>query len=116
MSVDVSKISKLLEEKWDNISFDLWERENPKDWSSSFQDRLDEKWTEYLNAIDCIVLTREDIREDLESIINQSSRGRCCIETHFSLSPYILMPIELAKKILVLNHLPDAWFPEDIVS
>lgn len=114
---NTSKISKILEEKHNLMAASLWEEMKPKDWSGAFEDKFDESWTEFLNNIDCTIITHEDIRNDLEGIINYSSRGKVCVPTRFANDcPYVLMHEELAEKILVLGGVPDSWFPESILS
>lgn len=116
---DASKISRILEEKYDLISNSLWDN-----WAASVYDatsiakiirnKLDELWLELMHRINCIIITHEEIREHLEGIINCSSKGKVCVSTRFTDNyPYILMHEELAKKILVLGEVPDSWSPTD---
>lgn len=109
--MNIEKIRKILEDKYERMRSELWDEMKPEDYSSKFARKMDEFWTEYMNSLDCILITDEDIKEDLEGIINNSSRGRVCIrmgeEDLCDEDLYILMPQELADKVLVLGGLPD---------
>jgi hypothetical protein len=118
----IQKISKILEDKHDLIAKSLWEELDKANHGGeniypTFNTRFEELWVEFLNRIDCTIITHEDIREDFEGIINYSSRGKVCVPTHFANNcPYVLMHEELAEKILILGGVPDSWFPESILS
>jgi hypothetical protein len=68
-------------------------------------------WAEYLNGLDCTVIDKDDILDDFESIVNSSAQGRVCVYDK-NYKDYILVPMELARKAVVLGGLPDSWFPE----
>lgn len=118
---DTSKISNILKEKHDSISRSLWEElDKANDGGNiyaTFNTRFEDLWVEFLNRIDCIIITHHDIRDDFDGIINYSSRGKVCVPTRFANDcPYVLMHEELAEKILVLGGVPDSWSPESILS
>ena len=72
---------------------------------------LQSAWYNYLNGLDCTVIDKDDILEDFESIVNSSAQGRVCVYDK-NYKDYILVPMELARKAVVLGGLPDSWFPE----
>jgi len=83
---------------------------------------LDALWAEYLNGIDCEVVDQDDIVEDFENLFNFSSRTRVCISMSrinnkrpgvFFQDTYVLIPKQLAEKVLVLGWFPDKWSPAE---
>lgn len=111
----VDKLTEIFSDRFERIRSDLWDRLKPKDYSGSFERKLDESWADYLNGLDCTYLDKSDILNDFQAIANRSVQGRVCIYDEES-DEYILVPIGLAKKALVLGGLPDQWFPEEAAS
>lgn len=115
--MNTSRLKEILEARLEEIAGKLWEDLRPADFDHKFSIRLDEAWAEYLNGIDCIILEEDDIRDDFESIFNESSQGRVCVTIDHPTQDadnkqYILMSRELAEKSMVLDGLPESWFPE----
>jgi hypothetical protein len=111
----IKKLSTLFEDRYESLRSDLWDRLNPKDHSDLFERAVEEAWAERLNGLDCAVLDHSDILEDFQDIVNKSAQGRVCFYSEDS-QGFILVPLELAKKALVLGGLPDSWFPEEATS
>lgn len=107
--MNVTKLREIFAQKYLTLQSSLWDEMRPKDWTDRFQRRLDETWTEYLNSLDCTIVSKEEIVEDFEDIINHSAQGRVCVHDD---EDYILVPRELAEKALVLGGLPGEWCPE----
>lgn len=125
--MNIEKIKKILEDKYERMRIEFWHKMKSKAYLDYVMDdlcstkRMNELWTKYMNSLDCTLITEEDIKEDLEGIINDSSQGRVCIrmgdEHDDNMLPpwpnskmdrhYILMPQDLADKVLVLGELPD---------
>lgn len=111
----IDKLTKIFLDRFERISDDLWDGLEPKQRRNSFERRLDESWAEFLNGLDCIVLHESDIMDDFLAIANRSVQGRVCIHDEPS-DQYVLVPLELAGKALILGGLPESWFPEEVAS
>ena len=114
--MNTQKLVEIFSEKFHMMENELWKQmpagQDPADLPElgAFERELDEVWTEYLNGIDCTVITRADIRDDFEGVIH-SAQGKVCVASS-KRSQYILVPKELAEKALILGGLPERWFPE----
>ena len=113
--LDIGEIKDLLLARYEGIKNRVWhENESLTPFNNQqLQEKVDEAWASYINGIDCVVLSFSEIRDDFQDIINYSSQGRVCIDMDDDNTPYILMPKELAQKIVVLGSLPDHWSPEN---
>mgnify|MGYP006266901263 CR=1 FL=1 len=110
--MNTQKLAEIFSDKFHMMANCLWEKMRPKDWAGAFEQALDEVWTEYLNGIDCTVITRDDIRDDFEGVIHSAQGMVCVANAGDERTQYILVPKELAEKALVLGGLPERWFPE----
>lgn len=112
----VDKLTKIFSDRFERIRSDLWDRLKPKkDHDESFARAVTEAWADYVNGLDCIFLDKSDILYDFRDIANRSVQGRVCIHDEEA-DEYILVPLGLAKKALILGGLPDQWFPEEAAS
>lgn len=114
--VEIGEIKDMLSARYEIIRDKIWHETQPPEYNQKFQATIDEAWASYLNGIDCIALADTDIRDDFADIINYSAQGRVCIDMEDEDTPYILMPMELAQKVVVLGSLPDTWCPEKSAS
>lgn len=119
--MNTQKLAEIFSEKFHMMATELWREMR----HLAFEEKFDEIWTEYLNGIDCTVITRDDIRDDFEGVIH-SAQGKVCVAVNPKIpslsertvyildrrTPYILVPVELADKALILGGLPERWFPE----
>lgn len=109
----VERLKKIIDAKHTELVNKLWDEVKPVNWTPSFEAVLDSRWCEYLNGLDCTVVTEDDILEDFESIVNYSAQGRVCVSMDDEGGKlHILVPKGLAEKALVLGGLPESWFPE----
>lgn len=112
----VDKLTEIFSDRFEKVRSDLWDRLKPKkDYDESFVRSLTEAWADYVNGLNCIFLDKSDILDDFQTIANRSVQGRVCIIDEEA-DEYILVPLELAKKALILGGLPDSWFPEEVAS
>lgn len=109
----VDKLTEIFSDRFESIRSDLWDDDHLPD--RQFERKLEEAWADYLNGLGCTYLDKSDILNDFQAIANRSVQGRVCIYDEES-DEYILVPIGLAKKALVLGGLPDQWFPEEAAS
>ena len=119
--MNVGKIKDLLDERFEKIRSELWDTIKPKDHDRDFDKALDHAWAEYLNGVDCEVVDQDDIVEEFENLFNHSSKTRVCVSLNeingkrfgaFYSDSYVLIPTQLAEKVLVLGWFPDKWSPE----
>lgn len=111
--VEIGEIKDMLTAKKESIRNKIWRK---PEWDTSLHRKVEEEWVAYLNGIDCIIITDADIRYEFADIINYSAKGRVCIDLEDLETPYVLMPEELAQKVVVLGSLPDTWCPEKAAS
>lgn len=109
---EIEKLNLLFGDRYESLRSEMWNRLKPKDHSGPFNRKLEEAWADCLNGLDCTVLDPSDILEDFRDIANKSVQGRVCLGP-WENDEYILVPLELAKKALILGGLPDQWFPEE---
>lgn len=119
--MNTNKIRDLLEDRFEKIRSDLWDKLKPKDHDRNFDKELDLAWVAYLNRVDCEVVDQEDIVEEFENLFNNSAKTRICvnlaeIETRrpgmYFQDTWVLIPKKLAEKAIILGGLPDEWTPE----
>lgn len=119
--MNTNKIKSLLDERFEKIRSELWDKLKPRDHDSEFDKALDVAWVSYLNRIDCEVVDQDDIVEEFENLFNYSSRTRICVNLAdiyskrpgiFFQDTYVLVPKQLAEKAIILGGLPDEWSPE----
>jgi hypothetical protein len=106
--MNVKKIREMLRQKYREIL--AGQSVTPR----SRANAEDDLWL-YLNGLDCTVLDSGEIHDDFEDIVNYSVQGRVCVRLPLRMGEvnYILMPKELAQKVVVLGGLPDHWSPEN---
>lgn len=64
-------------------------------------------WTCYMNSLDCLLVDREDLLENFDEMVNfgKSVKENVCLRNPCNEGDFILVPKDLAEKVLVLGAL-----------
>lgn len=105
---DITKaLQRMFDELWSGVRRGRRPAFRGQEWDGGLY-ATEEFWVVYLNSMDCMMITREDLLENFDEMVNFGStvKERLCLRDPSCPGDFLLLPMDLVERALVLGGVP----------